>query len=107
MTTTNDPQQQPALSTARVRAVSITTRTVLQEVASERFHQDEQWGGADHDDDHNIPMWLALITKHAGRAYSDSRLDPNFRRKMVTVAALAVAAVEWADRQETADRGLR
>jgi hypothetical protein len=71
---------------------------VLNEVLAERKRQDLAWGGPSHDDDHENNTWVALIARHLGRAVTFTKLDPQFRRKMITVAALAVAAVEFFDR---------
>lgn len=74
------------------------TRSVLAEVSLERLQQDAQWGGASHDDTHKSHDWIAYIVQHAGRAVVWPWDAFAFRRAMVKVAALAVAAVEWADR---------
>lgn len=49
------------------------------------------------DDDLTPSEWIARVTKHLGRAVS---LDPQaFRREMVVVGALALAAIEAFDRK--------
>ena len=74
-------------------------QTVLLEVAAERNQQDQKWGGAEHDDTHNNHDWLAYITKHLGRTAMWPFDAVTFRKQMIRVAALAVAAVEWIDRK--------
>lgn len=74
------------------------TRDVLEDVAKERTRQDEKWGGADHDDTHSNHDWVAYIVRHTGRAVMWPFDRAAFRKQMVRVAALAVAAVEWCDR---------
>jgi len=68
------------------------TREVLDEVAAEREHPDAKWGGPSHDDEHPRQVWLRLINT---RVWSDTL---EYRRKMVEIAALAVAAIEANDR---------
>lgn len=82
---------------------------ILREVSEERNEQVRAHGWTEEiDDHHTIPEWVALITRHAGLAVDDG--DPaaspahRFRRQMVRVAALAVAALEAADRREEAAR---
>lgn len=65
----------------------------LPEIRAERVRQDREWGGLEHDRSHSPSDWIALITQHAGRA-----LGRDFRRQMIQIAALAVAAVETYDR---------
>lgn len=61
-------------------------------------------------DDVLLPVhWVFLVCRHATRAIQDSAPDSItiFRRQMVRVAALAVAAVEAVDRaraREAADK---
>ncbi len=75
------------------------TADVLEAVAAERVRQDEKWGGPGHDDQHTSHDWIAYIARHAGRAVTNKRFDElEFQKHMIRVAALAVAAVEWADR---------
>jgi len=74
---------------------------IFAEILQERMAQDKQWGGEDHDRKHTIYDWVALLAKHLGKSMGTSRTDNYgvvFRRQMVKVAALAVAAIEWIDR---------
>jgi hypothetical protein len=80
----------------------MTTQSALAEVAAERAAQDAEWGGPTHDDRHLPWDWVALLTRHAGLAVTDGGGEADqvrFRRQMVRVAALAVAAVESIDRR--------
>jgi len=76
--------------------------SVFDEIKAERQRQKDKWGGAAHDDHHSTWDWIVFITKHNGLAMepgSQERLDiPSYRYQMVRVAALAVAAIEWCDR---------
>jgi hypothetical protein len=75
---------------------------IFAEVNEERRAQETRWSAAL--DDANSPMgWIALIARHAGLAIDDGAImnDPErFRRQMIRVAALAVAAIESRDRIE-------
>ena len=69
------------------------------EVNAERTRQRVQWGD-DHDQRHNAHDWIALITEHAGRAleaHHRNAYSPAYRQQLIRVAALAVAAVEALD----------
>lgn len=82
-------------------------KDVVREIKAERQRQDRKWGGAEHDDEHLEHDWIAFIVRHAGRAVVWPRDLPAFRAAMVKVGALAVAAIEWADRREAFYANLR
>jgi len=70
---------------------------VLAEVKAERKHQDEVWGGPEHDDEHATARWYELINE---RFFDPGRTSPQqTRRLFIEIAALAVAAVESLDRR--------
>lgn len=73
--------------------------TIFDEIKAERDAQDAEWGGASHDDSHTNWDWVAYLTKHLGKAVVWPFNWDVFRKQMVRVAALAVAAIEWVDRQ--------
>jgi hypothetical protein len=73
-------------------------RNVLAEVMGERYKQNQKWGGQDHDDKHNSHDWIAILVRHAGRAVMWPWDNTAFRKQMIRVAAVAVAAAEWCDR---------
>ncbi|MEJ1496364.1 MAG: hypothetical protein RPU13_07720 [Candidatus Sedimenticola sp. (ex Thyasira tokunagai)] len=71
------------------------------EVLQERQHQDEKWGGPQHDDLHTLHEWNTLIlgrlidiTKHIKHDRSD-----DYRQALIEVSALAIAAAESSDRK--------
>lgn len=69
--------------------------TIYAEITVERDKQTRTWGEGDTV---NAPNdWIALTTKHLGRAVHWPWSVRTFRHQMVIVAALAVAAIEWAD----------
>lgn len=71
---------------------------IFEEIDAERRAQDKKWGGAEHDDRHGSYDWIAYVTRHTGLAVCRP-WDPSvFRKQMLRVAALAVAAIEWVDR---------
>jgi hypothetical protein len=77
--------------------------SVLGEVMAERRAQDSEWGGPAHDDAHSEDKWVALLVRHLGLAVNDGGEAADlarYRRQMVRVAALAVAAVEALDRRK-------
>ncbi len=74
---------------------------IYDEITKERVYQDRKWGGPEHDDLQTFNNWVAYIMQYAtGWAW---KIQPptlrEFRRSMVKVAALAVAAIEAVDRQ--------
>ena len=73
-------------------------RAALADVSLERNKQDIKWKGDRHDDTHSPHDWIALIVENVGRAVTWPWDGESFRKQMVRVAALAVAAIEWSDR---------
>ena len=73
---------------------------VLQDVENERYRQDKKWGGPDHDDEHMPSDWYQTIRAYLEWAFMMARMDnpEKYRRRMIQVAALAIAAVESHDR---------
>lgn len=69
--------------------------TIYAEISAEREKQTRTWGEGDTVNGPND--WIALTTKHLGRAVHWPWNTTTFRHQMVIVAALAVAAIEWAD----------
>lgn len=67
-------------------------------ILQERERQDLKWGGPKHDDKHGLHDWVAFIIKHLGKAVTWPINRSVFRRQMIRVAALAIAALEWLDR---------
>jgi hypothetical protein len=77
---------------------------VYEEVRAERAAQDAKWGGPEHDDAHDADDWLDYIARKGESAMElvgegSARNDTAFRRRMIQIAALAVACVESMDRQ--------
>lgn len=66
----------------------------FRDVSAERNRQDEQWGGAQHDDRHNAADWVNCISKQLHLLCNNAER----RARLVKIAALAIAAIESADR---------
>lgn len=73
---------------------------IWKEIEAERRAQDQKWGGPAHDDHHHSHDWMAYIVQHLGRATMWPFDIKIFRKQMIRVAALAVAAIEWVNRIE-------
>jgi hypothetical protein len=70
------------------------------DVMLERARQDAKWGGPEHDDEHTVAQWVELIQDYAGwaRVMAGMNSRDKARRRLVQVAALALAAAESIDR---------
>jgi len=75
-------------------------KEILEAINRERLNQDNQWGGSEHDDKHTNNDWIAYINKQTGKAVNYPFDFNNFKNRMYKVAALAVAAIEWVDRNK-------
>lgn len=73
------------------------TRKVHSEILKERRAQVKKWGGPTHDDTHLRVEWVRFMEEHLFRARK-AQTAKLFRRQVVRVAALAVAALESYDR---------
>lgn len=70
---------------------------ILGDVLHERESQYEKWGQQDHDED----RWMVILMEEVGevaRAIFDENPD-NYRKELMQVAAVAVAAIEAFDRK--------
>lgn len=83
--------------------VRAETRAALGDVASERRHQDEKWGGPAHDDNHSGADWSGFIIDRAAVLQDDydtgNIREQDARRLILEIAALAAAWLEAHDRQ--------
>jgi len=76
------------------------TIDICQDVMVERQRQDGKWGGPEHDDQWSPLDWHEMIADYnawARRMWTMGSLE-KARRRLVQVAALAIAAVESIDR---------
>lgn len=81
---------------------------ICAQIIEERRAQDRQWGGKNHDDNHNRSEWCEFVADHLGRAKkAQSRFvskgdqcdADEYRKQMIEIAALAMAAIESHDRK--------
>ena len=73
--------------------------TIFKEVSEERRKQRKRWD----DSRNNEGNFVSMITNYATRYIMTLTYDTekwNFRHCMITVAALAFAAIEWYDTKE-------
>lgn len=77
------------------------TQNICDEICSERDRQDDKWGGPGHDDQHSTADFCRWIKNYASWAdqMADGKSYDKARKRLVQIAALAVAAVETIDRQ--------
>jgi hypothetical protein len=74
--------------------------TIFAQIDRERFAQDAQWGGAEHDKSHELFEWAHFIDKQnrlarqAGIWIAVPTMREEFETRMIKIAALAVAAIE-------------
>ena len=95
----------------RIEEMEESVPPVYTEVVNERRRQDEQWGGPEHDDTHALRDWKSyieyqskcLLTKrvYESSEFKGARIEPTpeFRERLIKIAALAIAAVESYDRK--------
>lgn len=82
----------------------IIANNVVQDVQLERYAQSVQWGGIAHDDEQGPQAWCDYIEKQltaARAAFPKPHLEgsgPEWRTRMVKIAALAIAGMETYDR---------
>lgn len=78
---------------------------IYDEIRAERARQDAKWGGPQHDDQESGTNWTDYITRYAAWAgmmwLMGGKGLPKYRRRMMQIAALAVAACESFDRSTT------
>lgn len=82
-------------------------KNLLLEVAAERDRQDGKWGGESNDDQWNPLDWHELIADYNGWARRMLCMGSHDkgRRRLIQIAALALAEVEAIDRRFPALRG--
>lgn len=78
---------------------------ILSEIDAERAHQEKKWGNIADDTKNKPNDYVAFIAYHSTRWFSgefapyDAETIAEFRKEMIKVAAVAVAAVESLERQ--------
>lgn len=77
------------------------SKNVISEIFTERKRQDQKWGGASHDDNHStfeFVQWIKAYADWARMMFSMKSYNKT-RKRLIQVAALAVAAIESLDRK--------
>lgn len=70
------------------------------EIGTERHNQDLQWGGPEHDDEHDPFNWFGFIYHQVDKGERETpETAAKIRARLVKIAALAVAGIESIDRQ--------
>lgn len=80
----------------------MSQQQILEEIHQERERQNKHWGEAAHNDAHTIIEFVQLIRDYASwaRVMGVMNSHDKARRRLVQVAALAVAAIESIDRRQ-------
>lgn len=78
----------------------MSRESIYREIDQERAAQDRKYGGPAHDDKNDASQWADAIQDHAEQA-TNAADDHTYRRQMIRVAALAVAALESLDRYKS------
>lgn len=83
----------------------MSRESIIQEIFAERDHQIAKWGNTADDTKNRPNDWAAYIAHHSTRWF-DGTFAPYrsptvvaFRKEMIKVATLAMAAIESLDRQ--------
>lgn len=73
---------------------------ILDEIRAERARQDKRWGIQNH---HPF-KWLTIMGEETGEVAKDALegYRAGYRKELIQVAAVAVAAIESLDREVTA-----
>jgi hypothetical protein len=75
----------------------VSLQRVLEDVVNERAHQENRWGVV-NDDRNTFEDWRTYMNKYSFRVGHAMPNSPTQRRRLIQVAALAVAAIESFDR---------
>jgi hypothetical protein len=75
---------------------------IADNIRAERARQDDQWGGPEHDDEHNSADWMSFIERQLYAMVGYRDLADDRRQRFVKIAALSVAAIESIDRKAAA-----
>lgn len=100
-----DQATEAAYTQDHMRSCNMIGRSVYHDIADERSAQDVKWG----EQNHSPPVWLTILGEEYGEAceqtlsmvFYPSNLEAasNYRRELIQIAAVAIAAIESLDRQ--------
>jgi hypothetical protein len=80
---------------------STKRQQIYADIEKERNRQDAKWGGPEHDRGHLLEEWLDFIEKQISNLdvalETGGPVQEEYRRRMINIAALAVAAIEVVD----------
>ena len=86
--------------------MSMKRDQIIAAIEAERTAQDAKWGGHEHDVTHTPKEWCDFLWQRVGyvSAASAGRLHPtpDYERRLIQVAALAIAAIEAEQRASDA-----
>ena len=100
----HEEEKEPLIAQSSANGATLTD--VLAAVVAERARQDGKWGGAQADDYRKTPEdWSNDIEAYVFWARQMHRMGSpgKYRRRMMQIAALAVAACESFDRKAAND----
>lgn len=75
---------------------------VYLDIIAERARQNAKWGGPDHDDQRGLEDFCTFINQRTADLARGFESSDFARKKMIQIAALAVAAIESMDRKDAA-----
>lgn len=82
--------------------MNLQLERVIQEIRNERLLQDQKWGGSERDDAQPLGHFLEYIDQKLCQQAMLGLIEEDLgdvRRRLIQIAALAVAAVESFDRK--------
>ena len=76
---------------------------IFEEIAGKRLRLDAQWGGPEPDDGHDPAEWYGILWGEVDRLLDcGGGAFPDYRERLVKIAAITVAAIEAHDRRAAA-----
>ena len=72
-----------------------TRDEIWQAILDERAAQDAKYGGFEGDANNTPGDWIEFIKRHADKACDEPGTRGQYKKQMIRVAALAVAAIEY------------
>lgn len=86
------------MKTVRQEIITTAARAeIFEEIETERLHQDTLFG-PDFDDQNTANDWAVYLLRYTANTCEFNVGIENWRRQMIKVAAIAVAALEAAER---------
>jgi len=77
----------------------LTQASIISDVIDERNRQDKKYGGAPFDDRKSMDDWIRILYSYLYRLDGWICHHGVWRKKLIQIAALAIAAVESIDRR--------